>query len=761
MRTPLLWILPALLAALPAQEPSTRPAVELPPPPAIAAPQEAEAELTARALAARDRLADQRQPRVLFDQPEPGGPLWAGGTNWKAGFDSTGTTFVPFFGSDAPQNFPLRLELASVHVGGEALPLVPGTPRVEDGVVRTERGSLTECMQTGLERLEQSFVFRTLPNRGTIALDLAYSTELRPSTIEDGVRFACEHGHVDYTHAVAVDANGKRLPLPITWTDSGLHMEIPASFVADAALPLVLDPTLNAWFLLGSGIPQLQRESDVASFQALGGRTLLVWRRQFSASDGDCYGLLFDGNLGLVQTDFVIDSSTSHDVLKVSCAANNYAQNFLVVYEIRTTLLWWIGGRTVAANGALGNPLTIEREGVVGINGNNLHPDVGGDPSFAAGGRYTVVFQKTGVGFADIYMRQLSSNGGLVTTNAIALSTDPAFEQKPSISKSCGQVTGDQRWLVCWQRTFSSAPFDQEISGRFVTWNGVLATAAFGVATAVAEETVPSPGAPIDVPGGQRLWPVAFETATSLGQPRDIILSLRNSIGLQVASTTVSNSAPGIDDRDPECDSDGTRMLVGYTGRSLAGQPTEQVALVSFLPSTGTFRFDVQPTGLQTSGSDAKSQVSVVADFSGGGLASPRYFVSFTNETSNTFHLVNYGGWAGSANFYTYRGLTCGGLGITATGSSAIGQTTTITVANGPLSATVIGTPGFIPLNALGCNCVQGVDNFFYGPNPLVWTIPNNPAYVGLQFSIAGFSIQSGQCLGLFDMSDTIDFSIR
>jgi hypothetical protein len=759
MRTPLLWTLPILLAALPAQEPSLRTAAEQPPIAAIDDTQDAEADLTARALAARDRLADQRQPRVLFDQPEPGGPLWAGGTNWKASFDSTGTTFVPFFGSDAPRNFPLRLELASVQVGGEALPLVPGTPRVEDGVVRTERGSLTECMQTGLERLEHSFVFRTLPNRGAIALDLAYSTELRPSTIEDGVRFACEHGHVDYTHAVAVDANGKRLPLPITWTDSGLHMEIPASFVADAALPLVLDPFLNAWFLLASGISQVQRDSDVASFQALGGRTLLVWRRQFSASDGDCYGLMFDGNLGLVQTDFLIDNSLD-DWLKVSCAANNYAQNFLVVSEIRTTLLWWIGGRTIAANGAVGNLITIEREFVVGTPGNNLQPDVGSDPYFGVG-RYTVVFQKTGVGFADIYMKQLSTNGGLVTTNAIALSTDSAFEQRPSISKSCGQATGDQRWLVCWQRTWVGAPFDQEIWGRYVGWNGVLPTGQFSVAVTPAEETAPSPGAPIDVPGGQRLWPVAFETATSLGQPREILLRLLNNLGSTVATTTVNISAPGVDDRDPECDSDGTRMLVGYTGQSLAGQPTEQVALLAFLPATGTFRYDQQPIGLQTSGSDAKSQVSVVADFSGGGLASPRYFVSFTNETSNTFHLVNFGGWAGGANFYTYRGLNCGGLGITATGSSAIGQTTTITVANGPLSATVIGTPGFVPLNALGCNCVLGVDNSFTGPNPLVWTIPNNPAFVGLQFSIAGLSIQTSQCLNLFDVSDTIDFSIR
>jgi len=759
MRTPLLWTLPALLAALPAQAPTPRPAAERPPTATIDANSEpSEAELRTLAEAAKVRLADQRQPRVVFDQPEANGPLWAVGANWKASFDATGTLFVPFFGSDAPQNFPLRLQLASVQVGGEPLAVQEGTPRVVGTMVQTDRGALTERMQTGLERLEHSFVFHTLPNRGALSLDLACTTELQARAIDDGVRFACEHGHVDYTHAVAVDANGKRLPLPITWTGTGLHMEIPASFVADAALPLVLDPFLNSWFLLGSTSTLLQRESDVASFQQNGGRTLLIWKRQWSATDQDCWGLMFDGNLGLVQTDFPIDT-TVEDWLKISCAANNYAQNFLVVSEVRTGLLWWIGGRTIAANAAVGNLITIEREFVVGTPGNNLHPDVGSDPYFGVG-RYTVVFQKTGVGFADIYMKQLSTNGGLVTINAIALSTNSAFEQKPSISKSCGQATGDQRWLVCWQRTWAGAPNDQEVWGRYVGWNGVLPTAEFAVAFTPAEESAPSPGSPIDA-NGQRLWPLAFETTPTLGQPRDIVLRLLNSAGGTVASTTASVSAPSVDDRDPECDSDGTRMLVGFTGQSLSGQPSEQVALLAFLPATNTFRFDQQPIGLQTSGAEAKTQVSVVADFSGGGQASPRYFVSFTNETSNTFHLVNFGGWAGGTNFFTYRGLTCGGLGISASGSSAIGQTTTITVANGPLSATVIGTPGYIPLNALGCNCAQGVDNFFYGPNPLVWTIPNNPAYVGLQFSIAGFSIQSGQCLGLFDISDTIDFSIR
>ena len=85
MRTPLLWTLPALLAALPAQDPTPRPAAEQPPTATIGANSEpSEAELRTLAEAAKVRLADQRQPRVVFDQPEANGPLWAVGVHFPA-----------------------------------------------------------------------------------------------------------------------------------------------------------------------------------------------------------------------------------------------------------------------------------------------------------------------------------------------------------------------------------------------------------------------------------------------------------------------------------------------------------------------------------------------------------------------------------------------------------------------------------------------------------------------------------------------------
>ncbi|HEX5050397.1 MAG TPA: hypothetical protein VFZ65_01365 [Planctomycetota bacterium] len=714
-----------------------------------------EAAAVARSVAARPQTC------VLFDRPCADGPLWAIGTAWKASFDERGFTTMPFFGSSAPRDFPVRFELAGATVGGEPLELSDGAPHTSGDQVRTARGACTEVIDAQLEQLEQSFVFDTLPNRGAIGVDVRIASELVASVLDDGIRFANEFGHVDYTKAVAVDAAGRRLPLAIGWNGTHAHIEIPASFVAEAQLPIVLDPVLNYWFGIASGQAALQHDSDVASFQAGGGRTLIVYQRNFSASDTDCWGVLFDTNLNLVQTDFAIDF-TSNNWTKVAVAANNYAQNFLVVAEVNVGVTWFIVGRTVSGNATLGGVFDIEHEGVVGVPGNSFAPDVGSDPYFGPG-RYCVVFMKRPSILSNaqtIYFKQVTPAGGLVTTAPILIDTWAGGVDKPSISKSCGQSNGlPAWWLITWQRTYTLAPFDQEVYGRFVNWNGaVQGTLDFGIAITANEETAPSPGSPIEVDGA-RYWPVAYEIASSLGQPRDVNCKLLASNGGQQASFTVNTPVPNEDDRDPEIDSDGTRFVITRT-KSIGGNPAGVEAVTAaYLSASNTFRVD-ERTSLITSGLDSYGQTNICADYSGGGTPSARYFLSFTELASNSFRLENYGGWLGG-QFFTPRSTQCGTTTLTVTGSPVLGQTLNFNVAPGPLAAVHVGVPAFIPLNALGCNCVQGVNPIATFVAPWSWTIPNLPAAVGLQLSAQGFHITGTQCLGFIDVSDTVDFTIR
>ncbi|MCB9876118.1 MAG: hypothetical protein H6835_00835 [Planctomycetes bacterium] len=754
MRTYLLQGL-LLIAALPAQEPG-HPAFELPPrAPMAAAPTETAPEVPPAAEAALADLGARLAAEVQFDRPRDGAPLWALGHRWKASFDGRGATVIPFFGSQAPQNHPLRFELTAATVGGRALPLPEGAAQRDGAVVRTARGALTEVYATGLDQLEQSFVFATLPRRGAVAVELDVTTDLQASTLAEGVRFANEHGHVDYTHAIATDAAGRSLPLVIERTARGVRIEIPESFVAEATLPLVLDPVLNFWYALGNPAT-LQRNSDVASIQVpgLNGRTLIVYSREFSASDHDCWGILFDGGLGLVATDFAIDF-TGDDWTDVAVAGNNYAQNFLVVAEVRLPILlgstYHIAGRTVAANAALGTLFDIERNGVIGLGGDNFHPDVGGDPYYGPG-RYTVVFQKNSGSAADIYMKQVTPAGGLVTTNPLPLGTSTAQDQRPSISKSCGQSNGPVTWwLVTWQHTYSAA--DDDIYGRFVNWNGAVIGSEFAVAVPTFFDSTPSSGSPIDA-NGTRYWPVCYETASAPGQPRDVVCRLiRQDTGLQ-ADFTVSNGVPGQDDFAPEVDSDGTRFVTMMT----TGNGIEAVT-AAWLPASNTFRIE-ERTGLQTSGAQLHGQGNVCADYSGGNAVSPRYFLSFTNFTTNTFNLVNYGGYPGGL-FFTTRQTQCGNLPISVGGSPVIGQTVNASVGFGALSGIMFGVPGYIPLNVLGCSCALGVDQAIQVGNPVYWTVPNDPRVVGIPLSMQGWTVVGSQCLGVLDLSDTVDFTIR
>jgi hypothetical protein len=356
-------------------------------------------------------------------------------------------------------------------------------------------------------------------------------------------------------------------------------------------------------------------------------------------------------------------------------------------------------------------------------------------------------------------MKQVSTAYGLVTTNPIALDTSASEESNPTISKSCGQSNGQPaQWIATWQRFYSST--DQDCYGRFVNWNGALPGAVFTVAGSGANDTAPSASSPIEA-NGVRYWPVVWETATSPGQQRDILCRLFHADGSLLASGTVSNNVPNADDRDPEVDSDGARFVVGLTTGTPGYGQLPQAVTMAYLPSNNTFREDGR-SGMNTSSLDNYGECNVCADYSGGSSPSPRFFVSFSVQANNTFNLVNLGGFTGSSTLFQYRSTQCGSLPITGGGWPVLGQTVTVTAANGGLSGTYAGFPSFLPLlQALGCNCWLGVDPGTFTPNPFVWSIPIDPLMVGTTISVQGFTITGSQCLGNVDLSDTVDFTIR
>src|SRR6185503_15529495 len=100
---------------------------------------------------------------VLLDEPGDG-KVWGSSRAYKASFDGTGATFIPFFGSDAPRNYPVRFALAAVRAGSQMLPLVADAKTAVAGRrVTTDHGSVREVYELSPRSMEQLFVFDAPP----------------------------------------------------------------------------------------------------------------------------------------------------------------------------------------------------------------------------------------------------------------------------------------------------------------------------------------------------------------------------------------------------------------------------------------------------------------------------------------------------------------------------------------------------------------------------------------------------------------------
>lgn len=697
---------------------------------------------------------------VQLDQPRADGPLWAIGHDWKAAIDGTGFSYVPFFGSEAPRNFPLRIELAQVSVGGEPLALAVGTPVGEGTRVTTDRGSLTERLDLELRTVEQSFVFDHLPRRGALRIDLRLQGELAGTATADGIVFANAHGSVGYRKAVAIDAGGAELALPIVWDGAMAHLEIPADFVAKAQLPLVVDPILNTnpGLAPAPAQTQYQRSPDLATIQGPT-RNCVVWKRQWSATDQDCWVVITDGSLAATTSPIAIDfsfESWEH----VAVAGVSFARNFLVVSQVDLGGVSWIGGRLVTASGLTGSELDIERDGVVGHPGMNYRPDVGGDPFAYSGARFTVVWEHdTGPGDRDIYYKQVQSNGLLVSSMPSLIVIDTRNETHPSISKSCRAFGTSDRWTVAWQRS-NYAFTDEDIVGAQIDPVGYLIQGPYGIATTSAMETLPQASSLANIEGAN-YHAVVFQLLS--GGQNDVACHIVGDSGALFGQWNLSQmEALGLyQSRNqifPDVDSDGVRFAIGHSEFTGSDYNT-MVSTVAFLPSNNSLRIDDERVLLGSTPGVDDYWTPICAEFSGSNQASPRYFVAGANIGANEIAVWDYGGFLPGQYYFPF-GSQCGSLAITASGIPALGNRISFSLATSNLSGFVFGFPG---LQGLGvCNCVLGVANGVTVPNPHVWQIPNSPSLVNaFTLSVQGWSFGGSACLGAIDLSDTIDFVIR
>ncbi len=272
-----------------------------------------------RALAAPAARASFRTPIHTAPDDPMGGAYgtWAAGADYKVGFADV-VTFIPYLGRDYPVVQQLRWQTLGVTAGDQSC--LGGEQPVtwhDDFRFEYRHGAVVEAYDVRHEGLEQTFVLARRPaNGGDVVVRGRLHTGLAGTLQPNGsIDFADAQGRsiVNYGAATAIDARGSKLAMKTAFEAGVVSLTVPASWLADAEFPVVIDPLL-APSTLWTGIApaeSLDLVRDDGSNQVLE-----TYCRFVAAADADVWGRVYPDGWGaggagtLVFTDITAAWST-------------------------------------------------------------------------------------------------------------------------------------------------------------------------------------------------------------------------------------------------------------------------------------------------------------------------------------------------------------------------------------------------------------------------------------------------------------------
>lgn len=377
-------------------------------------------------------------PLVILDEADA---LRVAGADYKGRFDSAGVTFRPHLGALAPGNAVVRLRLEAARVGDLELQLDAGAePHLEGSRVAYDRCGVLECYDLDPRGLCQSFLIEELPGRGALTLSVAFESEIVATYAGGAIDFLGVHGGVRYGEATAFDARGRSTPAPLSLREGAIDITIDEAFLADAELPLLVDPLVTTLSLDVS--PFEDSHPDVA-YDASLDMYVVVWQRRFSALDHDTLGQILSGDGALLRS-FAIDLSTD-DSLHPQVAGIEALDRFLVTtlegvantHTPTARLVDLVGGFTI------GPPVQLS------FLAHGLH-DLGGDATTTPPYGFCAVAQGTSINGYHVRWQFIDADG----TPGLWFETNPsdAADYGPGVAKSAHQAPGGgKRWAATWE----------------------------------------------------------------------------------------------------------------------------------------------------------------------------------------------------------------------------------------------------------------------------------------------------------------------
>lgn len=224
----------------------------------------------------------------VYEEETPAGTVFTG-IDYRAEVAAGGLDF-------SSKGIAMRLGAPRVEQGGRAVPVTDGTPaHPAFAVAQIDRGPVVEEYVFENRRLEQLFRLAEPVGTGALVLRTPVTTNLAGPVIDvppswdewretelknGGLIFTDETGakKLLYHSAVAIDAEGKRQVLDPRFEGGEIVLEVPASFMARAAYPLVVDPWMELDFSAsGGGISQNGLVSQNTSMVLTGGQPVICW----------------------------------------------------------------------------------------------------------------------------------------------------------------------------------------------------------------------------------------------------------------------------------------------------------------------------------------------------------------------------------------------------------------------------------------------------------------------------------------------------
>lgn len=356
--------------------------------------------LVATALAQAPAPLPELRTPIHTAAPDLGVPYgtWAAGGSYKASFHD-GMTFVPYLGSDYPRNQPWSWRTTSARLGNTGLLARAPVHRQAAWRYEYDHGGLVEAYDVRGDGLEQTFVLHSLPAAGDLVITGAVTSALRAIDVEpahQGLVFHDADGQpiVDYGAAWAIDARGARLPLATGHRAGTITLTVPGEWLAQAALPVVVDPLLARNSVMASQ-PVIQ-SVDVGRDDEAVTHTLLFAVTVAASQFDDDVRVILDTDNAAAGAEVYSDITTNWDSDGAACAFVAGANRWVIVLRryfpsnaIRESQL---RGHVHGSGSLTLNTGYVSLLPLAGIN--DWRPDIGGVKANAAGSQALIVFQR-------------------------------------------------------------------------------------------------------------------------------------------------------------------------------------------------------------------------------------------------------------------------------------------------------------------------------------------------------------------------------